>query len=105
MQRTPPAPTVAACAVYGGRTILSPGPSSMSPPAVWNTIRPRTQYNTSRSHVHASRRYRQGRCPPVQAQALGTYPGCNLVFAWRRAVMPLDRGISAHRRTPSQPQA
>jgi len=42
--------------------------------------------------------------PPVRAQALGTHPGCDLVFAWRRAVMPLDRGISAHRRTPSQPR-
>ena len=46
MQRTASAPTVAACAVCGERTILSPGPSSMSPPAVWNTIRPRTQYST-----------------------------------------------------------
>jgi hypothetical protein len=26
MQRTPSAPTVAACAVYGGRTMLPPGP-------------------------------------------------------------------------------
>jgi AcrR family transcriptional regulator len=46
MQRTPSAPTVAACAVCGGRTILSPGPSLMSPLAVWNTIWPRTQYST-----------------------------------------------------------
>ena len=53
----------AACVVCGGRTILSPGPSSMSPPAVWNTIRPRTQYGTFRSRAHASRRYRRGRCP------------------------------------------
>lgn len=40
------APTVAACAVCGGRTILSPGLRSMSPSAVWNTIWPRTQYST-----------------------------------------------------------
>src|SRR5580693_10120053 len=42
--------------------------------------------------------------PPVRAQALGTHPGCDLVFAWRRAVMPLDRSVSAHRRTSSQPR-
>jgi hypothetical protein len=46
MQRTPSVPTAAACAVRGGSTILSPGPSSMSTPAVQNTIRPRTQYST-----------------------------------------------------------
>jgi hypothetical protein len=31
MQRTPSAPAVAACAVCGGRSIVSPGPSLMSP--------------------------------------------------------------------------
>jgi len=41
--------------------------------------------------------------PPVRAQAPGTDPGCDLVFAWRRAVLPLDRSISTHRRTSSQP--
>ena len=40
--------------------------------------------------------------PPLQAQALGTHPVCDLVFAWRRAVVPPDCGISAHRRTSSQ---
>jgi len=40
----------------------------------------------------------------VWAQALGPHPGCDLVFAWRRAVMPLDRGISAHCRISSQPR-
>jgi hypothetical protein len=44
--RTPCAPTVAACAVCGGRAILPPGPSSTSPPAVWTTIWSRTQYST-----------------------------------------------------------
>jgi len=43
--------------------------------------------------------------PPVRAQAPGTHPGCDLVFAWRRAVMPLDCGISGHRRTSSQQRA
>ena len=42
--------------------------------------------------------------PTVRAQALRTHPGCDLVFTWRRAVMPLDRGISAHHRTSSQPR-
>ena len=40
--------------------------------------------------------------PPVRAQALGTHPGRDLVFAWRRAVMLLHRSTSAHRRTSSQ---
>ena len=42
--------------------------------------------------------------PRVRAQALGPHPGCDLVFAWRRAVMPLDHGISGDRRTSSQPR-
>ena len=42
--------------------------------------------------------------PPMRAQDLGTHPGCDLLFAGRRAVMPLDHGISAHRRTSSQPR-
>jgi hypothetical protein len=37
--------------------------------------------------------------PPERAQALGTHPGGDLVFACQRAVMPLDRGISPYRRT------
>src|SRR5215831_8259669 len=42
--------------------------------------------------------------PAVRAQALGAHPCCDLVFAWRRAVMPLDRSVRAHRRTSSQPR-
>ena len=42
--------------------------------------------------------------PPVRPKAPGTHPGRDLVFAGRRAVMPLDRGISAHCRTLSQPR-
>jgi hypothetical protein len=101
MQRTPSAPTVAACAVCGGRTIVSPGPSSMSPPAVWNTIRPRTQYSTFFVAVLMPAVSIVGAvAPPVRAQALGTHPGCDLVFTLRRTVMPLDRSISAHSRAP-----
>ncbi len=44
--------------------------------------------------------------PPVRAQALSTHPGCDLLFARRRAVMPLDRSVSAreedHRDHPSR---
>src|SRR6266702_6791240 len=43
-----------------------------------------------------------GVAPPVRAQALGTHPGRDLIFARRRAVMPLHRSTSAHRRTSSQ---
>ena len=59
----------------------------------------------SRSRAHASHRYRWGRCPTRAASGPGTHPGRDLVLAGRRAVMPPGRGISAHRRTPSQPQA
>ncbi len=62
-QRTPSAPTVAACAVRGGRTILSPGPSSMSPPACGTRSGPARSTTPFRGRAHASGRYRRGRCP------------------------------------------
>jgi hypothetical protein len=77
----------------------------MPPSAVWNTIWPRTQYSTFLVAVLMPAVGIAGAvAPPVRAQALGTHPGCDLVFAWRRAVMPLDRSVSAHRRTSSQPR-
>ena len=63
MQRTPSAPTVAACAVCGGSTSLSPGPSSMSLPAVGTRSGRARNTAPFRSRAHASRRYRRARYP------------------------------------------
>jgi hypothetical protein len=83
----------------GGRTILSPGPSSMPPSAVWNTIWPRTQYSTFLVAVLMPAVGIAGAvAPPVRAQALGTHPGCDLVFA-----CPLCRHAARpQRQRPSQ---
>jgi hypothetical protein len=100
MQRTPSAPTVAACAVCGGRTIVSPGPSRCRHRRCGTRSGRARNTAPFRSRAHASRSRVGAVAPPVPAQALGTHPGCDLVFTWRRTVMPLDRSISAHSRAP-----
>ena len=100
MQRTPSAPTVAACAMCGGRTILSPGPSLVSPPAVWNTIGSGRARSTApfRSRAHASRRYRRGRCPICAGSGPGHASGLRSglrLAACRHAARP-------RRQRPSQ---
>src|SRR6188472_150954 len=105
MQRTPSAPTVAACMVCGGRDhLVSRAELEVAAGCVEHDPAAHAIQHLLITELMPAVGIAGAVAPPVRAQALGPHPGCDLVFAWRRAVMPLDRGISAHRRTPSQPR-
>ena len=98
MRRTTSAPAVAACGACGGRTIFVSR-------AEFDVTAAGAEHDPA---AHAIQHLfvavpmpavgiAGAVAPPMRAQALGTHPGCDLVFAWQRAVMPLDRGISARR--------
>ena len=94
MQRTPSAPTVAACAVCGGEHVVLPA-DDVTAGGVEHDLAAHAVQHFFVAVLMPPVGIAGAVAPPVRAQALGTHPGCDLVFAWRRAVMPLDRGVGA----------